>query len=93
MKYKAIALLLSAPLVLGSAALAGDPPAATAVKPAQTATKPAADPNRMVCQRIHSVGSLFVRKLCKTAREWEIEEELAQDIMKRAKRETTPSSN
>jgi hypothetical protein len=72
-------------------------PAAFAEDAAKPATAPAVDardkkdPNRKVCKKAHSVGSLFPTRLCKTAREWKIEEELAQDTMRRTGKEASPS--
>ena len=82
-------IFLIAPLLLGApAVLAQD-----ANKPAEPAKKAKPDPNRQVCKTIHSVGSLIPRKLCKTAREWEQEEELAQDVMKRGRQEGVSAPN
>jgi hypothetical protein len=67
---------------------AADPP--SAVTPAKVA--PAKDPNKMVCKKIQALGTLFPKKLCKTAREWDEEEALAKDTMKRKPVETVPTN-
>lgn len=37
------------------------------------------DPNREVCRRIKPTGSRLTKKVCKTAREWELEAEESQE--------------
>ena len=88
-------IMLMGALVLGAAAAAPAAFAAETAKPAPEAAAKAdkLDPNRRVCKKTHSVGSLFPSKLCKTAREWQIEEELAQDTMRRSQREQQGGSN
>jgi hypothetical protein len=72
---------------------AESPVASTAVPPVVPATsKPAVDHNKLVCKRVQALGTLFYRKLCKTERDWQIEEELAKDIMKRVPIENSPSN-
>jgi hypothetical protein len=79
-----ISLVAIVILTNGSSLMAGE---------TKASGKPAPDPNREVCKRIQPVGTLFAKKLCKTAREWQIEEELAQDTMKRSKVENSPGAN
>jgi hypothetical protein len=89
---KCLTVLSMAAIV--SAVSAADSPAGQAVpaKVAPAKTVPAADPDRIVCKRIQALGTLFAKKLCKSARDWQIEEELAKDTMKRTKVENSPGA-
>lgn len=61
-------LALFGGVLTASPALAGDP----------TPNKPKEDPSRRICKEQTPTGSRFTRRVCKSAEEWQRDEEFAQ---------------
>jgi hypothetical protein len=61
--------------------------APTAVAPAKAApvkTASAKDSDRMVCKKVQALGTLFPKKTCKSALQWQADEQAAKDSMRNA---------
>lgn len=61
-------LFTAAAIIATSPALAGDP-----------SSKPKEDPSRRICKEQTPTGSRFTRRVCKTADEWQRDEQFAQN--------------
>jgi hypothetical protein len=61
------------------------PPASAApAKAAPVKTASAKDSDRMVCKKVQALGTLFPKKTCKSALQWQADEQAAKDSMRNA---------